>query len=810
MSGTGSKNVAAARAMRVRFVKSAILFFTAALWSCYLISIAASTQASTNELSGRRDTPPIPPGHFAPSNATTEDGKLIPVEQFFPASRCAKCHQDTHTAWSESLHRNAAREPFYRESADILLRTRGIEFTRHCESCHTPVALFSGALVSTATGRERAMPLVSTATGRERAMPLVSTATGRERVAPFTSLDDEGVTCSVCHSITEARLDGTGSFTLRRPALLAREDGSPIYGDFTDEQILADVPGHKRAVMRPLLKSPEFCATCHKVDAPPSLNGYKHIRGFSAYDEWQQSGASRETVQPFYQRDQRTDCRGCHMPKVESANDRAAKQGKIASHRWLGANTAAPLFYGQYEQAKLTEAFLQADVLDVDIFAVKREATGELIAPLSPDGHNCFTPLPNEEVVAEVVVSNRNAAHSFPPEVRDLYEAWVEFEAIDAAGKTIFHSGFVKADGPMQGMLDESAHVYKQIILDEQSRPITRHQIWLTNIKAYDNAIPPGRSDIARFRLRPLLVDDCGLRVGCEVTLRARVNYRRLNQEYTNYVLKRQRRQLTLPVVKMAEAQVKLSLGDHHVMSKPSKSAIPNPQSSTSNGRNPQWKRWNDYGIGLLEQAQYGPAADAFRRASALAPGDPNLIVNIAIAEMRTERFGPERDQWRKAAAALEEALRLDPANWRTRYFRALVLRGDGKLPEAADELRQVVARYPRDREAQRSLGQTLLTTGRVAEARVAFESVIAIDPTDFGAWQFLTSIYTSENRRAEAERAQSLYLQWRDDPRAYDIALRFFAAHPQWADERIGAHTHGQHSARRPVVIGAQAAPDR
>jgi len=227
-------------------------------------------------------------------------------------------HQDTYQTGSESLHRNAAREPFYRESADIFLKTRGIEFTRHCESCHTPVALFSGTL---------------------------SKDSGKTST-PFTALDDEGVTCTVCHSITEARLDGTGSYTIRRPALLAEEDGSPIFGDFSDDQILADIPGHKRAVMRPLLKSPEFCATCHKVDAPPSLNGYKHIRGFLAYDEWQQSGASHESVTQFYKRAERTDCRGCHMPKVESANDRVVKQGRIASHRWLGANTAAPLFYG--------------------------------------------------------------------------------------------------------------------------------------------------------------------------------------------------------------------------------------------------------------------------------------------------------------------------------------------------------------------------------------------------------------------------------------------------------------------------------
>ncbi|HTG16030.1 MAG TPA: multiheme c-type cytochrome, partial [Blastocatellia bacterium] len=411
---------------------------------------------------------PVEP--FGPSNARTESGELIPETDFFPASRCASCHQDTHAAWSQSLHRNAAREPFYRESADILLRTRGIEFTRHCESCHTPIALFSGVLTK---------------------------GSGLTQ-APFTKLDDEGVTCSVCHSIVEARVDGTGSFTIRRPALLAKEDGSPIFGEFTDAQILADVPGHKRAVMRPLLRTPEFCATCHKVVAPPDLNGYKNIKGFTAYDEWQQSGASLESVLPFYRRDARADCRACHMPKIDSHNDRAAKNGLIASHRWLGANTAAPLFYGQTEQADLIKKFLESNVLAVDIFAVRRESTGDFIAPLNVGGEHRIALKPGEEIVAEVVASNRNAAHSFPPEVRDLYEAWVELEAEDDSGKTIFHSGYIKPDG----MLDETAHVYKAILLDDSARVITRHQIWTTNIKAYDNTIPPGRSDVARFRIR--------------------------------------------------------------------------------------------------------------------------------------------------------------------------------------------------------------------------------------------------------------------------------------------------------------------
>jgi nitrate/TMAO reductase-like tetraheme cytochrome c subunit len=105
-------------------------------------------------------------------------------------------------------------------------------------------------------------------------------------------MDDEGVTCSICHSITEARLDGTGSYTIRRPALLAREDGTPVYGEVSDAAIMADIPAHRRAVMSPLLKTPEFCGTCHKSAVTPTLNNYKFLRGFSAYDEWQQSHAA--------------------------------------------------------------------------------------------------------------------------------------------------------------------------------------------------------------------------------------------------------------------------------------------------------------------------------------------------------------------------------------------------------------------------------------------------------------------------------------------------------------------------------------
>jgi len=291
------------------------------------------------------------------------------------------------------------------------------------------------------------------------------------------------------------------------------------------------------------------------------------------------------------------------------------------------------------------------------------------------------------------------------------------------------------------------------------------------------------------------------------MTLRARVNYRRLNQEYTSYVLKQQKRNLTIPVVKMAEAEVKIGGG---ATAQNPQSAIRNPQS--------EWKRWNDYGIGLLEQAQYGPAAAAFRRASELSPDDPNLLVNAAIAEMRTERFAHhERPQWQKAAELIDRALQIpQSANspphsiLRARYFRALIWRAEDKRLEAAAELRQIAAEYPRDREVQRQLAHTLYTLGQLVESRTAFETILKLDPTDAGAYQFLIPLYLSAGMKAESERAQTKYLLWRDDPRADGIAARFFAAHPEWADERIGAHIHELRSSRRPILTDQHATPDK
>ena len=97
----------------------------------------------------------------------------------------------------------------------------------------------------------------------------------------------------------------------------------------------------------------------------PPLRNYKFLRGFSPYYEWPRSHA---------------------------------------------LITIAPLVYGPPKRAELTERFLRDHVLSVDIFALRREATGTVVAPLSVE--NSIELGLGEKVTANVVGFNCKAAHT--------------------------------------------------------------------------------------------------------------------------------------------------------------------------------------------------------------------------------------------------------------------------------------------------------------------------------------------------------------------------------------------------------------
>jgi mono/diheme cytochrome c family protein len=296
-----------------------------------------------------------------------------------------------------------------------------------------------------------------------------------------------------CHSVQGVQATvGNGGFVLGVPAVMVDEKGNRIPGEAPDEEIRAHPERHAKAVMSDVLKTPEFCASCHKANLPPTLTDYKWLRAFSAYDEWQNSKFSKRNPLTFYSADFNT-CQGCHMPRNEIAlPDAGAKNHQLVSHRWLAGNTAVPFYYGFDEQLKKTEEFLKTGkYLNVDVFALRKASDRKLIAPL---GSVPFRLAAGDEAEALVVIQNRNIGHSLIPEVRDLYEAWVEFTVKDGAGRPIYRSGFLQPDGK----LEDRAHSFTNRLVNTDDTLVDNHKVWTIHSVAYDNTVAAGRSTLVR------------------------------------------------------------------------------------------------------------------------------------------------------------------------------------------------------------------------------------------------------------------------------------------------------------------------
>jgi tetratricopeptide (TPR) repeat protein len=686
---------------------------------------------------------------FLPSQAKSAGDTFIAADQFPPASYCATCHAETHQQWRQSAHANSFRAPFYKNNVDVLIQQKGIEFTRHCEGCHNPIALFSGALTSGSTVNR--------------------------------SFDEDGITCMVCHSIQQIQnTSGTGSYVMGTPAVMVNEDGSPVTDAVSFDDILAHPKLHSKAVMRDFYRTPEFCSVCHKAFLPRTLNGYKWMRAFSVYDEWQQTSWARQSPLPFYQKDVDTNCQNCHMGKVDAQTDYGAKNHQVASHRWPGANTAIPFFYGYDEQMKVTEAYLK-DTLGLDIFALTKTDSGKekLIAPLDRQDH---TVLAGETVTVGVVIQNKKIGHNLVPEQRDFYECWVEFIATDVNGVEFFHSGFIKPDG----FLDEQAHTYTNRLITKEGKWIDLHQVWDMKVRAFDNTIPSGQSDLVRFKFR--------IPPGTPgpVTLTAQVNYRRFRRAFTDFILNKS---VDYPIVTMVSRSLPLPLGR-----------------STGNWPAPdreQMLRWNNYGIALLRQQQYWKAADAFRKVVEISPGYADGYVNLAIAtysrlvDTRIDPDGPGNlspanssyDKYEPALKYLNQALEKNPSSLRAVFYKGLIYRLENRLTDAVTYLQPVVKSYPRFRQARQELGYAYYLQKKYQPAREQFEALQSINPDDLSAHFYLSLIYAQLEMKKEAAQEAALYAEHKDDPGAALLALDFRYRNPLVAHENEPYHLHSSTS---------------
>ena len=715
-----------------------------------------------------------PDSPFFPSSARTASGDLIPADFFLTSETCGRCHRDIYEQWNASAHHfSSFNNQWYRRSIEYMQDVVGTRPSKWCAGCHDHAVFFNGRF--------------------DRPI--------REQID--TPEAQAGLGCTSCHSIVHVGSTmGQGDFVVEYPPLhdLAASDAPVLRWAHDLVTELAPEP-HRRTFLKPFHRedSAEFCATCHKVHLDVPVNGYRWIRGFNEYDNWQASGVSGQGARSFYYPETPLTCNDCHMPLVRS-DDPAADGGYVRSHRFPGANTALPFVNGDGEQLRIVQDFLRAGQISVDVFGITRAE--EIARPRAPDdraaeprlastfavgeesagfgtGGVVTTPAEvvapldlapvavrrGESVRVEVVVRTRKVGHFFPGGTVDAFDVWVEFEAVDDRGRVLLHSG-AAADGG-SGPVDPGAHFYRSLQLDAHGNPINKRNAWMTRSVAYVRLIPPGAADTVHYRLR--IPPDAGDRI----LLRAKVNYRKFSWWNTQWAYAGVRDpQAPPPTADHDDAEWRFT-GDTSDVSGRIKSIPDIPTTVMAEAEatlevidadaplpavDPSGVSADGVVAGALPSA--GPSVA--RSADVAAPGTQPSAGSPSGAEVRT--VARLRERWndygiglllqgdlRGAEAAFRRVMAIDPryADGPVNVARARLQEGD--VETAIPLLEQALELSPGLARAHYFLGTALRALGRYDEALAQFEATRAQYPRDRVVLNQIGRIHFLERRFDEA-----------------------------------------------------------
>ncbi|MBM3277397.1 MAG: tetratricopeptide repeat protein [Candidatus Handelsmanbacteria bacterium] len=711
-------------------------------------------------------------GAFLPSRIITRGDLSLPeklqrdIERYgfvatekIGAETCARCHAAITEQWSRSAHRFASfNNPFY-EATITHMRSNSNhgnpEVAAHlghypelagkeakvkskwCSGCHDPAVMLAGQMTE-----------------------------DFDRNSPQAQA---GLTCLACHAIDQIHnRTGNGNYNIadeQEDPYLFPQAQAGVGAMLHDVALKARPLVHKRQMLKPFFRTSEFCGTCHKVSLDTRLNGYRWVRGQNEYDNWHDSGVAHNASRTFYLPPAKKICQECHMPSEKAVEgDVSAKDGFVRSHRFLAVNTALPFLRGDTTTIRLTEAFLQDEKLRVDVFALRR-ASGETVYALDRTRPSLS---PGEEVQLEVVVRNKGVGHTFPGGTNDSNEGWLEFSALDEAGRQLALSGAVRPDGHV----DPDAHFYKALMVDRHGQAIHMRNAQDIVTSVYVRVIGPGTADAAHYSFRlPQSYH------GAKVTFRARLLWRKFDRAYTEFAYHNNRRAFAnfdkvpdLPVSTIAENEVTLPVGA--------------PDPTAESPRPEDWMRFNDYGIGLLLQEDTQGALKAFEQVATLAPKRLDGPRNLARAAFQDGNLENALEYLRQSEA-------LVPGDAQSAWVWGLTLQEDGRYPEAALAYRRVLHFFPEDRGAWRNLGRVLYLDGKFAEALEALDQTLAIDQEDRVAHYHRMLSLRALGRQEEAAQAEAAYEYFQIDESAQEMTRTYRLANPADNRETQGIHVH-------------------
>jgi Cytochrome c554 and c-prime len=353
-----------------------------------------------------------------------------------------------------------------RNSSNVLLPNKAFPDPNACGSCHVGIhdAWSQSLHAKSATDElylkvkeqfvvERGEPAVRLCAACHAPVALMTGEVGlynRESVS-----SQQGVSCGFCHSLESVHSDSGG--WLSNPARVRGYVGGNVFaaGNNLAKVLLNAKPRvHQQDMFRPVLSSGEVCRACHEF----SIN---NVLVQSTWSEFKASSFAAKGV----------SCQSCHFSRSGAFN--ALEPGEVA----LGRSKPSVQWHRLLGGSTIVAANPDANLANLKN-ALKLE--GQL-----------------KSGTLEVRVFNVGAAHAIPTGVADLRELWLEVRGLDVSGRTVFSSGVLDA----AGVFKAETRVFHQVLQDENSNPIVRHDIWRAKRIALDTRIPAGGSRLETFRL---------------------------------------------------------------------------------------------------------------------------------------------------------------------------------------------------------------------------------------------------------------------------------------------------------------------
>jgi hypothetical protein len=387
-------------------------------------SVAAPPEATEQII--RLALNPAPGGPL--SNFQTED--------FMGPSICATCHiglidqsgKDVSmpSDWRSTMMAHAAIDPVWQAkvSSEVARNPELQEvIEQKCVTCHMPMA---------------------TTQALAEGLPVEALDDGFYNPEhPYHPAGIDGVSCTLCHQITEENLgtmEGFSGHYVIDTASVA--PNRLIYGPYQNPLVnqMRNHTGYTPAYGEHML-SAEHCATCHNlytpfVDSEGTILG--EFPEQTAYTEWQYSEFGAQTE----------SCQSCHMPFADGAVKISQMPGRLAArepfykHYFVGGNTFMLEIlanWGGDLGVSATQEEFQETIARVE------QQLSQNTAALSLKEFGLSGDLLEAEIQVEVFTG-----HKFPTSI-PTRRAWLHVVVSDANGQIVFESGKQNPDGSIQG-----------------------------------------------------------------------------------------------------------------------------------------------------------------------------------------------------------------------------------------------------------------------------------------------------------------------------------------------------------------------